>query len=209
MKILDIPKSGKCGQVVAFQSRYGLCLRQLVIPRNTITPARQFMRGAFGHHSQGYSRTLGDEQRHRWIFAGTQVMSDPRLGQNGPLTGQQLYSSINSVRSRVNLPESLEPPARVAFGLSAVGFGLGPVGRRFTEIDVVNNVRRPLFARNEIVAGLLGASPQLGADLLFGASAVMMLEQRFGDHLLDAWTENRSSLVPWELYPRRTLISQS
>jgi hypothetical protein len=88
-------------------------------------------------------------------------------------------------------------------------FGLGPVGRRFTEIDVVNNVRRPLFARNEIVAGLLGASPQLGADLLFGASAVMMLEQRFGDHLLDAWTENRSSLVPWELYPRRTLISQS
>jgi hypothetical protein len=48
-------------------------------------------------------------------------MSDPRLGQNGPLTGQQLYTSINSVRSRVNLPESLEPPARVAIGLSAVG----------------------------------------------------------------------------------------
>src|ERR1017187_1708757 len=121
MKILDIPKSGKCGQVVAFQSRNGLCLRQLVSPRNKITPARQFMRAAFGRHSQGYSRKLGDEQRHRWILAGAQVMSDPRLGQNGPLTGQQLYTSINSVRSRVNLPESLEPPARVAFGLSAVG----------------------------------------------------------------------------------------
>jgi hypothetical protein len=100
--------------------------------------------------------------------------------------------------------ESMERYSRALYR-----FGLGPVGRRFTEIDVVNNVRRPLFARNEIVAGLLGASPQLGADLLFGASAVMMLEQRFGDHLLDAWTENRSSLVPWELYPRRTLISQS
>jgi hypothetical protein len=121
MKILDIPKSGKCGQVVAFRSRFGLCLRELVIPRNTITPARQFMRGAFGHHSQGYSRTLGDEQRNRWIFAAAQVMSDPRLGQNGPLTGQQFYTSINSVRSRVNLPETLEPPAPVAFGLSAVG----------------------------------------------------------------------------------------
>jgi hypothetical protein len=79
------------------------------------------MRGAFGHHSQGYSRTLGDEQRNRWIFAAAQVMSDPRLGQNGPLTGQQFYTSINSVRSRVNLPETLEPPAPVAFGLSAVG----------------------------------------------------------------------------------------
>jgi hypothetical protein len=79
------------------------------------------MRGAFGHHSQGYSRTLGEEQRQRWIFAGAQVMSDPRLGQNGPLSGQQFYTSINSVRSRVNLPETLEPPARVAFGLSPVG----------------------------------------------------------------------------------------
>jgi hypothetical protein len=121
MKILDIPKSGKCGQVVAFQSRYGLCLRELINPRNTITPARQFMRGAFGHHSQVYSRKLGDEQLDRWTLAGAQVMSDPRLGQNGPLTGQQLYTSINSVRSRVNLSENLEPPARVAFGPSAVG----------------------------------------------------------------------------------------
>src|ERR1035441_5439711 len=114
MKILDIPKSGKCGQVVAFQSRYGLCLRQLVSPRNKITPARQFMRGAFGRHSQVFSRKLGDEQLNRWILAGAQVMSDPRLGQHGPLTGQQLYTSINSVRSRVNLPETLEPPARGA-----------------------------------------------------------------------------------------------
>src|ERR1039457_2162184 len=121
MKILDIPKSGKCSRVVAFQSRYGLCLRELVIPHNTITPARQFMRGAFGHHSQAYSRTLTAEQLDRWILAGAQVMSDPRLGQNGPLTGQQLYTSINSVRSRVNLPETLEPPARVAFGPSVVG----------------------------------------------------------------------------------------
>ena len=121
MKILDIPKSGKCGQVVAFRSRYGLCLRELVIPRNAITPARQFMRGAFGHHSQVFSRKLSDDQLNRWSLAGAQVMSDPRLGQNGPLTAQQLYTSINSVRSRVNLPETLEPPAPVAFGLSVVG----------------------------------------------------------------------------------------
>src|ERR1035441_1101088 len=121
MKILDTPRSGKCGRVVAFQSRYGLCLRELISPRNVRTPARQIMRGAFGHHSQGYSRKLGEEQRQRWILAAAQVMSDPRLAQNGPLTGQQFYTSINSVRSRVNLPETLEPPARVAFGPSVVG----------------------------------------------------------------------------------------
>ena len=79
------------------------------------------MRGAFGHHSQVFSRKLSDEQLGRWILAGAQVMSNPRLGQNGPLTGQQLYASINSVRSRVDLPETLEPPAPVAFGRSVVG----------------------------------------------------------------------------------------
>jgi hypothetical protein len=121
MKILDTPRSGKCGRVVAFQSRYGLCLRELINPRNERTPACQFMRRAFGHHSQVYSRKLSAEQLDRWSLAGAQVMSDPRLGQNGPLTGQQLYASINSVRSRVDLPATLEPPARVAFGRSAVG----------------------------------------------------------------------------------------
>ena len=121
MKILDTPRSGKCGQVVAFQSRYGLCLRQWVPPRNTITPAREFMRQALGHHSRVYSHTLTEAQLDRWHLAAGQVMSDPRLGQYGPLTGQQLYTSINSVRSRVNLPETLEVPVRPGFSSNPVG----------------------------------------------------------------------------------------
>jgi hypothetical protein len=121
MKILDIPKSGACGQVVAFESRFGLCLRERIVPRNTVTPARQFMRGAFGHHSQVFSQRLSQEQLERWNLAGARVMSHPRLGQRGPLTGQQLYESINSVRSRVNAPETWEPPLPVAFSPSAVG----------------------------------------------------------------------------------------
>jgi hypothetical protein len=78
------------------------------------------MRGAFGHHSQVYSHTLSPEQLDRWTLAGAQVMSDPRLGQFGPLTGQQLYTSINSVRSRVGLPETLEVPARPSFSANPV-----------------------------------------------------------------------------------------
>jgi hypothetical protein len=79
------------------------------------------MRGAFGHHSQSFSRKLSQEQQDRWIYAGAQVMSDPRLGQSGPLTGQQFYTSINSVRSRVDAPETFEPPAPVTFSPSPVG----------------------------------------------------------------------------------------
>ena len=79
------------------------------------------MRGAFGHHSQVLSHKLSDEQLDRWSLAAARVMSDPTLGQSGALSPQQLYTSINSVRSRVNMPETWDPPAPVAFGPSAVG----------------------------------------------------------------------------------------
>jgi len=85
-------------------------------------------------------------------------------------------------------------------------FGLDSVGRRFVQTDVLVDSRRPLLARSQVVTGLLGAGPRFGDDLLFGVAAVMMLEQRFGDHLLDSWTESQSSLVPWELFPRQLSV---
>jgi len=121
MKILDIPRSGKCGQTVAFQSRYGLCLRQHVPQKAGLTPARQQVCAAFGRNSGKWSRRLSEEQRNRWILAGAQVMSHPRLGQNGPLTGQQFWQAISTVRSVVGLPETLEVPPRPVFALSNVG----------------------------------------------------------------------------------------
>lgn len=121
MKILDVPQSGKRGQVVAFQSPFGLCLRQWVVPRNTITPARQHMRAIFGNNSRMWSGTVSQEQRDRWCATGPQVMSYPRLGQRGPLTGQQFWQSISSVRSLVGLPPTLDPPAPVVFAPSPVG----------------------------------------------------------------------------------------
>jgi hypothetical protein len=121
MKILDVPQSGKRGQVVAFQSPFGLCLRQWVVPRNTITPARQHMRAIFGNNSRMWSGTLSQEQRDRWCATGPQVMSHPRLAQRGPLTGQQFWQSISSVRGLVGLPPSLDPPAPVVFAPSVVG----------------------------------------------------------------------------------------
>ena len=121
MKILDTPRSGKCGQVVAFQSRYGLCLRTYLIPHNTMTPAREHMRAVFGNSSRLWSGKLTEDQRNRWCAAGPKVMSHPRLGQRGPLTGQQLWQSINSVRGCVGLALTLEPPEPVTFGPSPVG----------------------------------------------------------------------------------------
>jgi hypothetical protein len=63
---------------------------------------------------------LSREQRDRWTLAGSQVMSQRRCGQCGPLTGEQHYVGINSVLGCVGLPPVWEPPARVVFGLSPV-----------------------------------------------------------------------------------------
>ena len=112
----------------------------------------------------------------------------------GALVGHLAVSETTSM-------ESME-----RYGAALSRFGVGRVGRRFADRRVAVDERRPLLARNHIVAGLLSAAPQLSADLLFGAAAVLMLEQRFAEHLLGAWSEHRSSLVPWELYPRDPVL---
>src|ERR1017187_7016896 len=121
MKILDTPRSGKCGQTVAFQSRFGLCLRQYVPQKAALTPARERVCAVFGNNSRKWSARLNYEQRSRWILAGAQVMSHPRLAQKGPLTGQQFWQAISTVRAIVGLPETLEVPVRPIFSRSNVG----------------------------------------------------------------------------------------
>jgi hypothetical protein len=121
MKIQETPRSGKCGQTVAWQSRFGLCLRQHVPQRPGLTPARQHVCTIFGINSQKWSAKLSDEQQNRWIMAGAQVMSHPRLATRGPLTGQQLWTGISTTRAIVGLPETLEVPPIPAFSRSNVG----------------------------------------------------------------------------------------
>ena len=91
---------------------------------------------------------------------------------------------------------SVEPMGRYSNALAR--FGIGPEGRRFYDEHVIADERHALIARDKMVAGLIRAEPELSADLLFGAAAVLMLEQRFASHLLDAWADNRSSLLEWK-----------
>jgi hypothetical protein len=121
MKILDTPRSGRCGQGVAFQSRFGLCLRQHVPQKAGLTPAREHSCAIFGGNSRKWGGKLSEEQRVRWMLAGAQVMSHPRLAQKGPLSGQQFWQAISTVRAIVGLPETLEVPARPMFSRRNVG----------------------------------------------------------------------------------------
>jgi hypothetical protein len=92
---------------------------------------------------------------------------------------------------------SVEPMGRYSQALER--FGIGPVARRFYDVHVTADKRHGEIARDRMVTGLMTAEPQLAADLIFGVAALTMLEERFATHLLDAWANDRTSLVPWGL----------
>jgi hypothetical protein len=92
---------------------------------------------------------------------------------------------------------SVEPMGRYSRALER--FGIGPEGRRFYDVHVTADKRHGEIARDRMVTGLIRAEPALASDLLFGVAALMMLEERFATHLLDAWANSRTSLVPWGL----------
>jgi hypothetical protein len=92
---------------------------------------------------------------------------------------------------------SVEPMARYSKALAR--FGIGPEGRRFYDVHVKIDAEHAVIARDRMVAGLIATEPDLGPDILFGAAAVLMLEQRFVDYLLDAWSDGRPSLLVNEL----------
>jgi Iron-containing redox enzyme len=88
---------------------------------------------------------------------------------------------------------SVEPMARYSQTLARMG--IGAEGRRFYDVHVAADTRHGAIALSRMVAGLIEVEPQLCADLLFGAAAVLMLEERLAGHLLGAWAQGRSSLI--------------
>jgi hypothetical protein len=88
---------------------------------------------------------------------------------------------------------SVEPMRRYSRALERVG--IGPEGRRFYDVHVAADARHGVIALDRMVAGLINTEPHLGPDLLFGAAAVLMVEERFTRHLLNAWASANSSLV--------------
>ena len=92
---------------------------------------------------------------------------------------------------------SVEPMGRYSRALGRLG--IGPEGRRFYDVHVAADALHGRIALDRMVAALIDIEPQLGDDLLFGAAAVLMVEERFARHLLTAWSTRRSSLVSPEM----------
>jgi hypothetical protein len=62
------------------------------------------------------------------------------------------------------------------------------------------------IARNQLVAGFLETDPAMADDVLFGARAFLALEDNLGRYVLEAWSKNCSSLLPWSASSRDGVV---
>ena len=98
---------------------------------------------------------------------------------------------------------SVEPMGRYSEGLRRLG--IGSEGRRFYDVHVDADTRHGAIARDRMVPGMMATDPELAGDLLFGAASVLLLEERFARHLLEAWALDYTSLNPWGRHVRMSV----
>jgi hypothetical protein len=88
---------------------------------------------------------------------------------------------------------SVEPMGRYSQALQRLG--LSEAARRFYDVHVEADARHEVIAATDLAGGLARAEPELAADIIFGARALMAVEERFAGHLLQSWAAGRSSLL--------------
>ena len=82
-------KSGRCGDWIWFVRHGKQIRRRYLRPHDPCTPAQIRSRDRLRAASRKYSYSLTEKQQDARIAAGARLRSRPRLGQSGPLTGQQ------------------------------------------------------------------------------------------------------------------------
>jgi hypothetical protein len=102
--------SGKFGSMVAWTARDGsIVCRRHVIPRNPRTAAQMEVRRVMAEEARRFNG-LTDEQMEAWHKAAAGCLSAPRLRQNGPLTGMQLFVKLNAKLRRLGREPLDAPP---------------------------------------------------------------------------------------------------
>jgi hypothetical protein len=93
------------------------------------------------------------------------------------------------------------PNRRYGNGVRRLGFG--PEVSGFYDEHVEADAVHESIAAWDLADGLAREEPELASDIVFGARALLAVEARWAEHLLDAWRAGRSSLRrPLELPAR-------
>jgi hypothetical protein len=91
------------------------------------------------------------------------------------------------------------PNRRYGNGLRRLGFDEATT--RFFDEHVEADAVHEAIAANDLAGGLVAAEPELAADVMFGARALLVLDDVAGEAMLGPWTTERSSLLPASAEP--------
>jgi hypothetical protein len=82
------------------------------------------------------------------------------------------------------------------YGKALRRLGLPESACRFYDVHVEVDRSHQEMAAGDMVGGLLHDEPDLAGDVMFGATALKVVEDRFTRHLIDRWERGHSSLLP-------------
>jgi len=86
------------------------------------------------------------------------------------------------------------PNRRYATGLRRLGYGEDAC--LFFDVHVVADAVHESVAAVDLAGGLAAQDPRLGADILWGAKALLAIDGRWARHMMHAWAGDSSSLRP-------------
>ena len=90
---------------------------------------------------------------------------------------------------------SVEPMSRYAAAVRRLLPGPeGTRAARFYDVHVAADGRHQVVALERLVRSFVAEQPNKAADVLFGAAALMQVEQVMAEHILERWNRNQSSL---------------
>src|ERR1035437_6451733 len=105
---------GRCGDWVYYRLRGNKQhRRRWVRPKDPRTPNQLQNRARLGTTSHSYGAVLTEEERVACIAAGAKRQSRPRLGQSGPLTGQQYSVHKAYAKNAAAKVQNTRIPAKV------------------------------------------------------------------------------------------------
>ena len=118
-KIISPPQSGRVGNVVFCQTRYGLVVRKYTPPRNPKSQSQQANRHGWGNVSRRW-RALDPAQRIAWCIAAADSYTISRAGRRVALNGYNYFMRVNAARAHLGLSQFNLPPSVPTFNPNPV-----------------------------------------------------------------------------------------
>jgi hypothetical protein len=84
------------------------------------------------------------------------------------------------------------PNRRYGAGLRRLGYGDDATA--FFDVHVVADAVHESIAAVDLAGGLARQDARLGADVIWGARALLAVDGRWAQHVMSAWEADRSSL---------------